>query len=463
MFASIAGIRDNERFAAHTDYNPLAMERQRNSVRDAIHGFIPFGSKEKALVGTRAFQRLRSVRQLASAPWVYPGANHTRLEHSLGVMHLAGLLFEQLEEDLRGEIGFRREDLDFMRPLLRAAALLHDLGHPPFSHAFEGLRPTGAGSHEEITLKLLRSPEVESVLNDAPSSLLSKHVAAVCLKPEERHRLLAAKDILDSRYIVLGELISGDLLGADRMDYLLRDSHHAGVAYGRFDLARVLDTVRLVRDQSGDPAFAIEEGGVEAAEGMLIARYSMFAQVYLHHVRRLYDEMLRRAVADTHTAAEIEEMTDDGFVEWTEDEVMSRLRSACSSRKSKPIWNCLFSRQHPRVAFAMTGPDLKDLPKRATEIRGDIVKSLESRGFGQDRTWVDATDADSISVSAKDLPVVEHGSTKIVGRFGQRSAVAALLPRISFIRVYAFNRGEEELVRAEATRAFDEALESARS
>jgi len=283
------------------------MAKSVHEFRDPIHVFIRVTNRERKIVDSGAFQRLRSIHQLALTHYVYPGATHKRFEHSLGVLHLADSAFEVLVRNLKASIaGAVAADLENSgdrenaRSHLRMAALLHDVGHFPFSHVGEegGLLPKG-WDHEAMSIRIVTSEPMRSLLREA--GVDPHRVARICvgesaweyaetLGIEERELRLNNVDIL------LSEIITGDF-GVDRMDYLLRDSHHTGVPYGKFDHHRLIDSFRLVADpreeSRGRPKIAIQQGGVLCAHHLLLARYYMFSQVYLHPVRQAYDFHLR--------------------------------------------------------------------------------------------------------------------------------------------------------------------------
>ena len=235
---------------------------------------------------------------------VYPGATHSRFEHSLGVSDIATRIFDVVvrEENLRNVrdlLAVDQETIEYWRNVLRVAALCHDAGHLPFSHAAESeLLPAG-WNHERLTLDLIMDgPLTETIQNMIPS-----------IKPADVAKIAVSPSVLPDSVVesltdwetIVAEIISGPVLGADRMDYLLRDSHHTGVAYGRYDLHRLIDTIRILptppapptddceSSQSRELTLGVELGGLQTAESLLVARYFMFKQVYFHHVRRIYD------------------------------------------------------------------------------------------------------------------------------------------------------------------------------
>lgn len=216
------------------------------AIRDPIHGQIRLNEKIIKIIDTPQFQRLRRIKQLGFANLVYPGANHTRFEHSLGVMHIASLLTDDEE--------------------IVIAALLHDIGHTPLSHTSERIaRKYLKYEHEDV--KKVINGELKDVLID------------------EGVNLTTISKLVRSNPIVSGEI------DADRMDYLVRDSHYTGVAYGVFDVERLIDKIYL-----DGKRLIIESGGLEAAESLLISRYMMYPTVYFHHVCRIARKMYEKAL-----------------------------------------------------------------------------------------------------------------------------------------------------------------------
>lgn len=268
-----------------------------HEIRDPIHVFIKVDSDERNLLDTRQVQRLRHIHQLALSYLVYPGATHRRFEHSLGVMELAGRVFDVITENLSGELLAEfpevrdQRERDYWRRVVRLAGLCHDLGHLPFSHAAEHeLLPAGY-SHETLSRHLIESDELRTVFDEMTPPVRPEHVVKVAVKTDDLDLTVWEG--------ILNDIITGDAFGVDRMDYLLRDSHHLGVAYGRFDHHRLIDTLRILSsaptDEAGsrEPTLGVEEGGLHSAEALLLARYFMFSQVYFHPVRKIYDKHLQ--------------------------------------------------------------------------------------------------------------------------------------------------------------------------
>ncbi len=269
------------------------MKKQFHEIRDPIHVFVRLDTDERKVVDSVPFQRLRHIKQLAMTYLVYPGAVHTRFEHSLGVMELASRVYdvitkqENVHSDLKGIVPNARM-LQYWRTVLRMAALCHDLGHLPFSHAGEKELLAEGWNHEKLTLAIVHHKSMAAAWSDLKVS--PKDVAKIAVGPKEYD------EPFDEWEAILSEIIVGDALGVDRMDYLLRDSHHAGVAYGRFDHYRLIDTMRILPKpwDSNKHALGVEEGGLHSAEALLLARYFMFTQLYIHPIRRIYDYHLQQ-------------------------------------------------------------------------------------------------------------------------------------------------------------------------
>ena len=241
-----------------------------------MHGYVKLEGIALQLADTPQMQRLRWIKQLGLASLVYPGANHTRFEHSLGAYHLAGLLADHLG----------LEEVD--RMTVCAAALLHDVGHGPLSHATEAaLTPYLRKEHESI-IDLLKKGELSRIL--------------------EGYGLQASDIQAAINGAGLGQIVSGEI-DVDRMDYLIRDAHYTGVAYGVIDRLRLLQKMTLHGEK-----LVVEAGGVQAATSLLISRLLMHPSVYYHHVCRISECMIgagiRRMIEDGASAAEVKGMDD---------------------------------------------------------------------------------------------------------------------------------------------------------
>ncbi len=303
-----------------------------HEVRDPIHVFIRYGSDERKVIDSLPFQRLRHIHQLGMTYLLYPGASHRRFEHSLGVMDLASRVFDIVtnrdiaDNRVISQIGSifshikTPEEKYYWRRTLRMAALCHDLGHLPFSHGAEkDLLPEG-WSHERLTVQIITSPQMGAIWGEITPPLRAKDIAKIAVGPK------IIKESFTEWELLLSEIITGDAFGVDRIDYLLRDSYHTGVMYGKFDHNRLIDTLRILpmSESSATPTLGVESGGIYSAEALLLARYFMYMQVYLHPVRRIYDIHLCEYLKETLNG-EFLPIDIETFLKSTDEHILSNL------------------------------------------------------------------------------------------------------------------------------------------
>jgi len=294
-------------------------------IRIPLRGNVPAGPAVRALLDTAPMQRLRGVRQLGLAHLVYPGASHSRFEHSLGVYALGRSLIGRLLAR-----GGRRFLSDLDAHAFLAACLLHDVGHYPFSHTLEELPPHPGGHvrivrHDERARAIiLEDPAVPAVLRDAWGC-----------DPERIARIIderaTAGGPADAR---LRELLCGPL-NPDRLDYLERDSQHVGVPYGRvIDSERLLATVDFTADGAG---LCVGPKGVSAVETLIFASYLMYREVYWHHTVRAAQAMLKRAATEALLRGEV----DDARLTRADDEQAVALLCACPNPATRELMAAL--------------------------------------------------------------------------------------------------------------------------
>ncbi len=243
-------------------------------LRDPIHEYVRISDEVIwNLIDTKEFQRLKRIHQLGGTYQVYHGAEHSRFSHSLGVYEIANRMINEVE-------GLKEFLSEYEQIALKCAALLHDVGHGPFSHAFESVTQV---NHEVMSIEIiLGDTQVNQVLSTVHENL-AKDVASI-INHQHPNKLLT-------------QLVSAQM-DADRMDYLLRDSFFTGVSYGHFDLERILRTMRIHNGR-----VVIKESGINAVEDYIMARYQMYWQVYYHPVSRAFETMLSntfRAIKETY-------------------------------------------------------------------------------------------------------------------------------------------------------------------
>ena len=289
------------------------------------------------MVDSSPFQRLRYVRQLGHAFLVYPGATHNRFEHALGTYHLARRATTLLGE--RGHLsGVPADDI----PLVHFAALLHDLGHYPFSHALE---EAGLLSHEALGMEQLRHPELQAILARTGVARATERIAEL---------------ILGRSKSPLQGLISGSL-DLDKIEYLTRDGHMCGVPYGNVDVDRLLDCLTLVRADRGGQGRAeadaltigIHERGAAALESLLFAKYQMYRNVYWHHGVRSATAMFKRMV---RSAIARKQLDPTWIAQSTDEALMEKLRALPDA----PLAQRLRQRQLYKRALELPSTELPE-------------------------------------------------------------------------------------------------------
>ena len=273
-------------------------------ITDPVHKYIKFSQVEKDVIDSNVFQRLRRIRQLAGAHLVYPSAQHTRFEHSLGAMHIAGLAGETLLS--KGHIDYAEVVQD-----LRLAALLHDIGHGPFSHLFEEvLEYHCKTTHEEMGKKIIMQSEIADILNRHGHS------------PNRICQLSFGQ----SKVNFLDEIISGGL-SADIMDYLPRDGFFTGTEYAKVDYHRIVSSLEVSQNR-----LAINKSALNSLESMLISRYEMFKAVYFHKTVRSAEVMLLTSMTSVDEALGLTDTSLGNYLSLTDEATLERLCSLGASK-----------------------------------------------------------------------------------------------------------------------------------
>lgn len=427
-------------------------DSRKHEFRDPIYGFVKLNDWEREIVDHPAFQRLRRIKQLAWTNMVYPGAEHTRFEHSLGAMHVATEMFngivskrkQYLEQNMNYDEGGIIRDLC----KLRLASLLHDVGHPPFSHASENLMPINHNTGKAYNHEDYSSAIVSLLLRD----VIQNH-------PLNQNREFKSDDIANfitrnpaiGRSLLWCDLLSGQL-DADRADYLLRDAHHIGVEYGRYDLNRLLVTMTIGRQPEGEGfIIAVENGGEHAAEGLIIARYMMFTQVYYQRTRRAYDHHIEQAIK--YMLAEEQRNTDleqkdcfppptsvenlDQYLRWDDWKVLGKLAEGGGGEHGEIIRNRNHYRWVHQTPEALSPNDL-ELANTIIESLGSQIKFTDKA----DKSWYKFSKEEEIHI------IHDMGSRHEKAKpLSKMSSVVKGLPTVRQIRLYSTNEKKLEVRR----------------
>ena len=394
-------------------------------VRDPLWNNIRLDPEALAVVDTPAVQRLRYVRQLGHAFLVYPGATHTRFEHALGAYHLARRALVQLEET-----GDARPD-PAERVGLKLAALLHDIGHYPFSHALE---EAGLPHHETLATAHLASGALAQRLVDlgVPVERLLSLIQGRAREP-------------------LAGLIAGSL-DVDKLDYLSRDAWMCGVPYGVIDVDRLLTSLTVAPGPDGRPTLGLHEKGLAALESLLFAKYQMYRNVYWHHAVRSATAMFKRLVRGAIAAGRVDphaiaSATDDGLIH----ELMRDDTSGLARR--------LRERRLAKRALDLAATDLPAETPAWPSDDPDLVERVEDRlarelGLATGELFLDFPAKPAMLVL--DVPLVRRdgGVTHLGGgdpsaHLGLPRVAAELYRSARRLRVFALGRGG---VTVEATR-----------
>lgn len=319
-------------------------------IRCPIHGSVPLNRRELALIDSPYFQRLRRISQLGFTSFVFPGAVHTRFSHSVGAMHLAGRVFDQLIRNQYHPLTdyYRPDQLEYYRQIIRFSALLHDIGHPPFSHAAEILLPS---IHSLEIPEFLRPKADRPSTHEDFSHMIIYHLArgnqllneeeafdiiSILLKKQKPSARLNSSNGKPMIFPLLCQIINGEI-DADRMDYLLRDSYFAGVPYGKFDLDRLVGSFSCcLEEESGQFLLAIEGEGVPSYEIFLLARVHMFYQIYFHKSLGAYRYYLKMAFEEGELNQRIDGSLENVLVT-TETVLMEEIRQNRNNKWSGKI------------------------------------------------------------------------------------------------------------------------------
>ncbi len=381
-------------------------------IRDPIHRTIAFNEREKRVIDHPYVQRLRYVRQLGLSYTTYPGATHDRFSHALGAMHVAGRMWARIMET-SGDVlrrHFDEKDLASFGQLIRFAGLLHDVGHPPFSHVSEKFMPRVSkldlpagwlapaedrqATHEDYSVLLIAALATGA---DAPlgageaQDVASLVHHGVVPSSAWRERYGTEEGGKAGIHEMLQSLISGEL-DCDRMDYLLRDAYFTGVAYGMHDIDHLIANLGVTELPDGGLVRTIDSTAVRAFEDFLLARYHMFLQVYHHKTTTAFDVFLDKALAEGEFSLVVPGDA-VGYAKLRDSTMIERLFAAAEDPKN--VWSRrLVNRVPPKMILSSLNarPDQKDLMGRVVAALGEAGAPYFQITSRQSLSKMDPTD-----------------------------------------------------------------------
>ncbi|MEM3402588.1 MAG: HD domain-containing protein [Candidatus Hadarchaeales archaeon] len=416
-------------------------------VKDPIHGYISVNDVERRIIDTWPVQRLRGIKQLSVASVVYPGGDHTRFSHALGVMHMAG----QIADVLKQSVEISKDEWQ----LVRLAALLHDIGHGPFSHSFEEVVVKHRKlNHEEMGKEIVRKSELADALKEVGYS------------PEEIISLAYGKEGGRKPYL---HQITASQVDADKLDFLVRDSYYTGVEYGRIDVSRLVQSMSVFEEN-----IAIDFKALYALEAFMIARYEMFLAVYYHRTVRAAEILLHKAMDYAHEIANLTTFQNvEEFLRMDDAYVATKLRELDPKKFT--------SKEERRAAELaremMERLDRRDLLKAAYEksvhIRDPYVANLlgdeavrrqkeeeiaERAGIDPEHVVVDVPTLDSIPYYPREIDPMEvlmfrvsgEGKKELVPVSQYSRLINVLKGYVDVVRVYTVKEHREKVEKAAA-------------
>ncbi|MFB5597828.1 MAG: HD domain-containing protein [Nitrosopumilaceae archaeon] len=395
---------------------------------DPIHDFIRVTSSELQIIDSTAFQRLRRIRQLSGAHLTYPGAQHTRFEHSLGVMHIAG----QAGHALADKKIIKKDDIQN----LRIAGLLHDIGHGPFSHLFEEVfQEKTKVSHEDLGRKIILQTQIGDILS----------------KSGFDKRLITKLAFGDSKLQFMNEIISG-ALSADIMDYLLRDGYYTGAEHAKIDHKRITQSLQVYKNK-----LALEKSALYSFESMMHSRYQMFKAVYFHKTVRSAEVMLLEAIRLADDELGFTSLNLDEYLQLTDEVLLSKLLSLKSTkpqlRRARQFALDYQNRRLLKCVFETILTTKNNLAKiKPPKIKADLVKKSK---VDENEIFVDSSVTPSIPLApskkeSQSIILVTHAGKKLKAQEMEISkipTVSTISGFMNIIRIYttAKNRNKVEI------------------
>jgi HD superfamily phosphohydrolase len=394
---------------------------------DPIHDFVRVYDNELKIIDTPIFQRLRRIRQLSGAHLIYPGAQHTRFEHSLGVMHIASMAGQALAE--KGVVS--SDDIQN----LRLASLLHDIGHGPFSHLFEEIfEEKRKISHEDLGRDIILKTEIGDIIS----------------KNGFDKKLITKLAFGDSKLQFMNEIISG-VLSADMMDYLLRDGYFTGAEHAKIDHHRLTHSLDVYKNK-----LALDKSSLVNFETMMISRYQMFKAVYFHKTVRAGEVMLLEAMDLAEGELGLSSMNLDEYLQLSDDVILAKLLNLpehnSKLKASKKIATDYLNRNLFKSVFETTLTGKAITKKHMQELREEVSKKSK---IDINEIFVDSSNTPSIPLSpskkeSKSIILLENDGNKTTAKeilISQIKLVSAMSGFMKILRVYtpAKNRKKVEM------------------
>ena len=379
---------------------------------DPIHDFIRVYEHELSIIDNPIFQRLRRIRQLSGAHLTYPAAQHTRFEHSLGVMHIAGQAGNVLNE----KEFVKSDEIE----TLRLAGLLHDIGHGPFSHLFEEIIQKKKMSHEDFGKEIILKSDIG---DDLEKNGFDK-------------KLITRVAFGDSKSQYLNEIVSG-ALSADMMDYLLRDGYFTGAEHAKVDHKRITQSLDVYKKK-----LALERSALYSFESMMHSRYQMFKAVYFHKTVRAAEVMLLEALRLSDDEFGFTSFNLNEYVQLTDEYILSTLISSQSSKlkRAKQFAQDYQNRKLLKCVFERILTSRTSLQKTQTdELRALISKKSK---INEDEIFVDSSVTPSIPLA----PSKNESKSIILTSMDNEKSVASEMP-ISEIPVVSAISGFMNILR----------------
>jgi len=368
------------------------MKKTHLDIIDPIHDFVRVNSNELKIIDTPIFQRLRRIRQLSGAHLIYPGAQHTRFEHSLGVMHIASMAGHALNE--KGIVSS-----DNIQNL-RFAGLLHDIGHGPFSHLFEELLQKRKMSHEDIGRDIILKTQIGDLIS--ANGFDKKFITELAFG--------------DSKFQFMNEIISG-ALSADIMDYLLRDGYFTGAEHAKIDHNRLTYSLDVYKNK-----LALEKSALVNFETMMISRYQMFKAVYFHKTVRAGEVMLLESMYLAEEELGLSSISLNEYLKLTDEVILSKLLSLpernSKLRIAKKIATDYLNRNLFKSVFEVSITGNAITKKHMQSIREEVSKKSK---VDIDEIFVDSSNTPSIPLSpskkeSKSIIILERDGVKITAK-----------------------------------------------